>query len=1050
MTENLTPETETASNAFHTDAPEPEEKYQGLDLGGISDELKVRSFTPSDDERGRVWEASDYSPIVTGSGAIKLASSAVAPLVVAARGYESVQEEQAKDFAKNWTIGDGRSKKGSQFLQSFRDDGDVLVMPWHSVGSIAKTVQDILSKPFPTSLQIRPQNPRTNDAGKAVKYEFLIGDDTVLDYHPACTSSWVNSASRVMITEGLLKGDSSLTAQLLEVATRDELRLAEGDDDRLTAIYRLNALMERIEPQDRVAVISLAGVGNWRNNPEWTTVNLKERPVLIAFDGDVISNWNVWNMAKQLFDFVEQKKKAQPILVNIERSSYIAALAETDAKMGLDDFFADVGRWSDVEEMLMPELPERPAKSDDDIEGMWRVTGDGTAVEARMLKNEALQWVHKVGIGGRIKNFETIRSATSAEMAGAPFGTGAVETNYPSNVCIELAWYDDHTGLKQTAEVTGPDAILNYQPREWARHGAVVPRSVLSHREWPITRAGEDWMSAIKVHERENQKHLTTWSTMGWVPVAGEDTQAFIIGNQVIAGTDLAAESTRPGVDESMLSSADKFGVHDVYTGPEFTDPTGKYNLADDIRSVLDHYVDHGPWFTKQIAATVLAAALRPAVPLPTNVTCYYAGAPQKGKSWTAEQQMSFWQPKPDGWDALPGSASDTFASTENAISKTPIWVADDLAPGTDRNQVAAQENAIGNLIRSVHNGINKRRMNVDMTAKATPPPMSLFILTAENEHPIASIRQRVVTIEFTGLNNGFKENADKLAKLTTTASRVTAAVIRMFIVEGERKGWANMVQELKGDHASAIDNARTILTRGKDKISESTATRPAGIAGDLSLGLLGLEMLCREIDLEDIADSLTWDDGALSCLVAEQVKLGNQGREKETPGQILISCVRMLLASGQGHIQNLDSPGEPPVSDDTNAARINSTLGWRMIGADIRPQGPTIGWYTWVKPAGETEAVEVIILSRDDAFNVAKRSYPTLIQHGASQLTSWKNAWDLKLIHPSYLEKRPAAGVIKQFRATSGSGSRGRVDGIPISMNVLFGGSNTATDDDE
>ena len=339
--------------------------------------------------------------------------------------------------------------------------------------------------------------------------------------------------------------------------------------------------------------------------------------------------------------------------------------------------------------------------------------------------------------------------------------------------------------------------------------------------------------------------------------------------------------------------------------------------------------------------------------------------------------------------------------------------------------------------------------MNVDMTAKATPPPMSLFILTAENEHRIASIRQRVVTIEFTGLNNGFKENADRLAKLSTTSSRVTAAIIRMFIKEGEKKGWAKMVTQLKGDQATAVDMARAILTTGKGKIPESTATRPSGIAGDLSLGLLGLEMLCRELKLEDIADSLTWDAGALSCHLAEQVKLGNQGRDQETPGQILISCVRMLLASGQAHIQNLDNPGEPPVTDDDNAARINSTLGWRAIGADIRPQGPTIGWYTWLKPAGESEAVEVLVISRDDAFNAAQKSYPSMIQFGASQLTSWKNAWDLNLIHPAYVGKRPSAGVVKQFRATNGDGSRGRIDGIPLSMEILFGGKATAEDDD-
>ena len=386
----------------------------------------VETFTP--------WRAKDYSPLVTGSGAMKLSKSGVAPLVAAARGYESVAEEQAKDFAKRRGIPDARSKKGSQFLQSFRDDGDALVMPWYSVEAIKLNAGEI-DAGAPTSLQLRPQNPRTNDAGRPVKYEFLIGDDTILDYHPSLTRDWVRQSSRTMIAEGLLKGDSALTALLrANGITDEELELTEGDSRRIAALHRLHALLNRIPQEERVAIISVAGVGNWRNNPEWTSVNLKDRETIIAFDGDVTTNWNVWNMAKQLFDYIELKKKGQPKLISIgHNTKFLPALAE-DPHMGLDDFFHAIGTWADLDEMIMPELPQRPGRDEVNEEGVWRVTPDGTAVEGMVMKDERLQWVRQIGIGGRIKEFVTTRSATFEERRGEPFGTGVREAENPMNV----------------------------------------------------------------------------------------------------------------------------------------------------------------------------------------------------------------------------------------------------------------------------------------------------------------------------------------------------------------------------------------------------------------------------------------------------------------------------------------------------------------------------------------------------------------------------------------------------------------------------------------
>ena len=287
-------------NTTHTTSSITDSRSSDEQKEGISSNSEPSYITP--------WVASDYAPYVTMSGAHKLAASGIAPLVAEARGYESVAESQAKHFAKVKKIGDGRTKAGTQFLNSFRDDGEILTLPWFRADELKNSLDDFV-KPFASSLQMRPEHPRSDPkTGRPVKYEFLVGQATVLDFHPAALRSWVASAPRVMLAEGLLKGDSALTAMLREYVPTEELSTS-SDHNQVKAMRRLATMMEQIPPSERVAIISLAGVGNWRNNPEWNAIDLRDKQVLIAFDGDVTTNWNVWNMAGQLFTFLGAVKE---------------------------------------------------------------------------------------------------------------------------------------------------------------------------------------------------------------------------------------------------------------------------------------------------------------------------------------------------------------------------------------------------------------------------------------------------------------------------------------------------------------------------------------------------------------------------------------------------------------------------------------------------------------------------------------------------------------------------------------------------------------------
>ena len=982
------------------------------------------------------WTAHSYGRAVNMSGAVKLACSGVAPLVAAARGYESVDSYQAKDFAKQKGIGDGRTKAGGQFLASFRDGGDILTMPWFRADQL-KASPDQFVKLSASGLQMRPQNPRSDPGtGRPVKYEFLVGQPTVLDFHPAVLRSWVASAPRVMLAEGLLKGDSALTALLSEHVRQEELALLSSDENPVNAMKRLAAIMEDIPQEDRVSIISLAGVGNWRNNPEWNAIDLRDKEVLVAFDGDVTTNWNVWNMAERLCNFLEQSKKATPRLVQIDRFPGIEAELAEDPHFGLDDFFHKVGDWSDLEQMMVDSLPERPPKPDDNREGEWRVAADGLSVEECVPTftdegvRSGVQWSRRSGIGGRVTHTEVRRASTDEEQSSGIFGKGVEEGHHEETCAVELRWFDDVFGEERSAIVTGPNALLGYPPAEWHRRGALIPADLMLHPEWP-PKFGGQWLQAIKGHERQRQEKRTVWTTMGWVPVPGEKSQAFIAGDSVIAASDPATKQIRVGVTERELAGSSKFGLPDTFRGRDFIDPAGEFNAADDLETIMNDFVTRGPWTTTAVALTMLALALRPTVPIPSSIAAYFVGAPAKGKTWSAIAVMSFWQKRPGGWVTLPGSAEDTFASTENAVSKTPIWVADDLAPSTDKFKADATLNSIGLLVRAVFNRIGKRRMNFDLTSKEVPTPMAVFILTAENEHSTQSVRERAVRVEFAGLSSPEAiERVNRLSEDTLTASRITGAVLRAFILDAEETGWSTVVQEWNATRKGFAAPAREVLE--EMGIQRADMDRPVRIASDLMLGLQTIRRLAEKLGLGDLVELFHWSQGGYYRLLTEQVAQVHIGKQTMQPGAVLIDAIRQSLASGHGYIENLDMPGFVPSLTGVGP----SDLGWKMGEKDYKPCGPKIGFATTVLPQGASERLEVVFLFTDEAFNVAQKHHSARIQHGASPATSWKNARESGLAHPHYRSQMTRGYKAQVNRAQA------KLDGFPVSIDTLFAGA--------
>ena len=151
--------------------------------------------------------------------------------------------------------------------------------------------------------QTRPDEPRIDKKGKAVKYETPRGSRMALDVPPRARS-WLDDPARpLFITEGVRKADSAVSRDL--------------------------------------CCISLLGVWNWRGRnekggsvalPAWESIALKERLVYIVFDSDVMTKPSVYQALARLKDFLESRGA---VVMVIYLPSGVGG-----TKVGLDDWFA--------------------------------------------------------------------------------------------------------------------------------------------------------------------------------------------------------------------------------------------------------------------------------------------------------------------------------------------------------------------------------------------------------------------------------------------------------------------------------------------------------------------------------------------------------------------------------------------------------------------------------------------------------------------------------------------------------------------------------------
>lgn len=637
MTQNNDTRHETARDAAETDIEvqdaDVRETAGAPDLeGAVGLDFTLPDLPP--------WTANDYESTITGSGAVKLADSGVAPLIAAARGYKRIDEDNYADEAKRMRI-KGTTAQGRRLKRTLTAPGrDGMQMPWYSIAGNQSAFRKGVA-PTPHTYQIRPELPELNEAGKPIKYEFLSGTGTPLDLHPAVPVEWIDTTPVVMIAEGMLKGDSALSAYLHAMGVPYEDLAAEGVDD---PVARLRSLLEAIPEEDRVLIISIAGINNTAQHPvDWREIDLKGRTGWIAFDADLSVNPFVHAAARKLHQQLDEKAKMANILfLNPE---VVSGEDGAMAKAGVDDYLAKVGSWNQLVAMLSEKMPDAPARDADMEAGAWRVSPDGTRVEECVPLNDGpggtlsgYRWDKRVPLGGRILAMENQRQPTDEELRTGRFNPllGSRE-GVEAFTEIEVSW--DEGGHKVSHVITGPETILHFTPADWVRQGATIPRALLMHRAWPPRAAkGEGWLSAVKSNRSDETIFRTRWMQMGWVPVEHGDP-VFLVGDQVVGDAELGSTAVA-GIDSEKLDVAEHYGVGEGNLEGDFDDPDYVEQARADFRAVVDAYVTAKPWTDDATAALVLGGALRPTIPIRPRCTLYFWGPKGKGKAIPMDEKI--------------------------------------------------------------------------------------------------------------------------------------------------------------------------------------------------------------------------------------------------------------------------------------------------------------------------------------------------------------------------------------------------------------------------
>ena len=230
--------------------------------------------------------------------------SGIAPEVIAERGYRTLTMTEAATLLPTLRFSAVQSRLGSGLLFP-------LTLP---------------DDPAPL-YQFRPDRPRQDEDGKAIKYEIPLKTTQRLILHPRALAALRDGTGPVYVTEGAKKVDSLLSRGATPLG---------GIGVWSFTVKRTAAEKKRGAPKVLL--------------PDWQQVALQGRQVIIVFDSDAAFNTDVERAEAELGALL-RATGAQVMRVRLPS-------APDGSKQGVDDFFVHGHSLADLAALIQP-LPRQ-------------------------------------------------------------------------------------------------------------------------------------------------------------------------------------------------------------------------------------------------------------------------------------------------------------------------------------------------------------------------------------------------------------------------------------------------------------------------------------------------------------------------------------------------------------------------------------------------------------------------------------------------------------------------------------------------------------------
>ena len=294
--------------------------------------------------------------------------SAISQSVIESRQYRTITEKELPELER---LGFARTQIKT----------GMLIPVWHVTGQVA-------------TYQLKPDQPRTNDEGKPVKYETMFGTKMVIDVHPSIRPQLSDPSIPLWITEGVKKGDSAVSHGLCCVA--------------LLGVWNF---------------LTTNAKGGKTALPDFEMIALNGRTVYIAFDSDYAQNPKVTDAMIRLGNVLELWKA---------KVRYVLIPSEDGQKVGLDDWFVQGGTAQTlIDKHVHYEAPKPVIKERKPTQGADLPTIQVNNRELREVLTDALKAIDKSNDPPRLFD----RSGRMAriilnENGGTAEVLGSAETRY--------------------------------------------------------------------------------------------------------------------------------------------------------------------------------------------------------------------------------------------------------------------------------------------------------------------------------------------------------------------------------------------------------------------------------------------------------------------------------------------------------------------------------------------------------------------------------------------------------------------------------------------